>query len=78
MNIYVFRNTKKEKGKRKKNNLQFIKNSYNIFIFFSNNQVNNKQQQDKRYFEEELLGFFFFQVESTEQKIEYILLFVLV
>ena len=60
MIIYVFRNTKKEKGKRKKNNLQFIKNSYNIFIFFSNNQVNKKQQEDKRYFEEELLGFFFF------------------
>ena len=57
MIIYVFRNTKKEKGKRKKKNLQFIKNSYNIFIFFSNNQVNKKQQGDKRYFEEELFCF---------------------
>ena len=69
---------KKRKAKEKKKNLQSIKNSYNIFIFFSNNQVNKKQQQDKRYFEEELLGylFIFFKVESTEQKIEYILFFL--
>ena len=60
---------KRKKEKRKKN-LQSIKKSYNIFIFFSKIQVYKKQYQDKDILKKTPLFLFFKQVESTESNLD--------